>query len=564
MASQNPPPKTPTGGDETITLEYRKLWKTRLSDNRNRLGWICKDDLDCIHQVIGPAAADWEAEHGQIHTNSPGSIDDGHDGLQGAKIVPVTLNLRGENIHSFAGNRALYNNDFTALSQTGLPDGVRPKDLTRWRPRDSHFREKRCYPSRYIVWEDPKSRDDLYALVPKPLEGMSRADCDHCRIHDPDRVADGVEHYDDRPHVDDFREMSAGETAVTPFSLCWFHWWYMWTGELLRPSHIHALELHVGGKLRKRWGISHMRELLRFMKARFPTAEELLEDDLWRGREPGPGSTRGAWLNTVGREVVEELEGSNLSNLQGERVTSTDPHQMAAGGQPASAATADGPNGTRAGGQSTVAPADPDLMILHRIARSYEIKRGIEEVAARTGKVRDQRQVTRQLVLDLPTKASRRRGVPLPGARSFFDRFGQQTRAQDGNRPAVQGNNGDSRLVDGSGASQSATNSAPAPDFPHYGTIGPAGPSRTNEQSTPSRIRASLAFAGFDGKRASQANGPVLSSTEAPVPHPQTNATLAPREDGFLRSPPKEPRLMRIQREMQAEADNSAQFATLP
>ncbi|KAG6365317.1 hypothetical protein INS49_006926 [Diaporthe citri] len=566
MESQNPPPQTHDGYMEIsqapsisallanpsidhfgvpIPVEYPELWITKASANRKTFGRLSEDDIDAIHRVIAPAAVEWEMKYGTIYTRSPGPIDDRHWGLQGAKVVPVRLNLpAGASIGSFAGDKALRNHDFTALSQTGLPGGDRPQDLIRWRLYDSRWRRKISYPSEYIVWEDPDS-GKLYAQIPRPLEGMSRTGCDHCRIHDPDHAGEFVEYFDDRRHVGEFRTMSSGDTAVTPFNLCRFHWWYVWSGELLRQSQIHALELFVSGDLLERWGISHMRDFLLFMGSHFSTAYELRADDLAGRRPPGPGPARGAWLNTIGRADLEELENSNLPNAQGATAPNTHADQSVPGGQPASATTADGPDGTKASDQSTVEPASPGLIDAYvRSLKFYLLKLGFEKAASDLGKLRSPRQVSRQAVFGLPMRASRRRGVSLPKATSFLDGFPALILAQENNGLAIRRANGDSQPMNESGASSSAANSMPAPESAgtDTDTVGPAERPRTNGQSTPAPNYTSPAGAGVNGVTASQANGLAPSRTVAAVPHPQTKGTPASRNDGFLRSPPIGPR----------------------
>lgn len=414
----------------SIPVEYPKLWITKASADTGLFGRVPEDDADAIGRVIAPAAVQWDMAHGTHFNRFPG--------LQGAMIVPVRLNLpEGKSIRSFAGDKALWNNDFTALSQTGLPDAERPQDLIRWRHYDSHWRLEKSYPSRYIIWEDPDSKK-LYAQIPKPLEGLSRADCDHCRIHEPNHAEECVEHFDDRRHVDEFRMMSAGDTAVTPFSLCRFHWWYVWSGELLRQSQVHALELLVSEDLLDRWGISHMRKFL-LMSFQLGTAVGVPADDF------------------AGRR----------------------------------------------------------------------------------------RHLERQALFSLPMSTSCRRGVHLPKATSFFESLPALILAQDNNGLASHHTNRDSQPMNESGTSASATNSVPAPGFPDTDTVGPAEPPSTNGQSMPAPNYPSLAGAGVNGEPASQAAGSIASSSKATNIVPLTNGTPTSRNDGFLSSPPTEPRAMR-------------------
>ncbi|KAK2605284.1 hypothetical protein N8I77_008133 [Diaporthe amygdali] len=275
-----------------IPLEYRKLWVTKASENDKRLGKLSEDDLDAIHHHIAPSAIQEERASGASYTYSGFPTDDKHAGLRDAKIVPIRLNLdAGEVFNSFAGDRALQFNDFTALSTKGLPDEASSEMLQRWRIYDKKGRMLRHYPSHYLVWEDPVDKR-LYARVPKPLEGFSRGACDHCRIHDQAREDEYVEYVDDRPQVDGIRAMSTGDTAVTPFCLCRYHWWFIWSGELLRPSQVLAIELLVGGDLRDRWGLSHMREFLRFMDCRIRDLEALADNDTLGGPNDTGNSTQ--------------------------------------------------------------------------------------------------------------------------------------------------------------------------------------------------------------------------------------------------------------------------------
>ncbi|KAK7717408.1 hypothetical protein SLS64_002900 [Diaporthe eres] len=413
-----------------IPIEYPKLWTTKASANTRLFGRVPDDDVDAIRRVIAPAAVVWDMTHGTDFNRFPG--------LQGAIIVPVRLNLpEGMSIRSFAGDKALWNNDFTALSQTGLPDAERPQNLIRWTHYDSHWRPGRSYPSRYIIWEDPDSRK-LYAQIPRPLEGLSRAGCDHCRVHDPNHAEEKVEYFDDRRHVDEFRMMSAGDTAVTPFSLCRFHWWYVWSGELLRQSQVHALELLVSEDLLDRWGISHMRKFLS-MSFQLETAVGVPDDDF------------------AGRR----------------------------------------------------------------------------------------RHLARQRLFSLPMSTSCRRSVHLPKATSFFESLPALILAQEKNGLASHHTNGVSQPTNESGTSASATDSVPAPGFPDTDTVGPAEPPSTNGQSMPAPNYPSLAGAGVNGEQASQAAGPIASSSKAAKIVPLTNGTPTSKNDGFLSSPPTEPRAMR-------------------
>ncbi|KAL1858957.1 hypothetical protein Daus18300_009715 [Diaporthe australafricana] len=238
-------------------------WVTRSSENRKLLGKLSEEDLKTISSRMAPAACDEEIRSGVKSTYTAKPIEKSdHVGLRGAKVVPVKLNLdEGEEINSFAGDKALSNNDFTALSKRGLPDGFRLDTLQPWRIFNRFGRVKKGYHTYHILWESPDKKG-LYAVVPKPLEGHSHVACDHCRLHDNAIEEEYAEYMDGRPQFDGLHEMSLGETAVTPFSLCRVHWWYVYTGELLEHIHVLTLKLLVSGDLRDRWGMSHMREFL--------------------------------------------------------------------------------------------------------------------------------------------------------------------------------------------------------------------------------------------------------------------------------------------------------------
>lgn len=336
-----------------ISLEYNKLWATKATANRARFGRLSMEDLDAIHYEIAPAAAYWEVEQGKHYQYDQSPIPGDHPGLRDAKIVPVRLNLaEGERINSFAGGAALCNNDFTALSQMGLPDEDTPRNLERWRIYDSQSRVRENYPTHYLLWEDPES-EALYARVPKPLEGMSRGGCDHCRIHDEEGAAEYVNYVDDRPQVSG--AMSAWDTAATPFSLCRFHWWYVWSGELLQQSQVFALDVLVSGDLHERWGISHMREFLLSMECYSSNGEEGPCDNPRGRRLPTPGREvegrvykidamiRRGIVDRMYSAIGQRLEKSRLQKAQGATVASTNGQETAVGGQQAGASIAGGP-----------------------------------------------------------------------------------------------------------------------------------------------------------------------------------------------------------------------------
>lgn len=477
MESQNPPPQTQNGNMETtegpiaqeerpllpllstlladksldhigapISLDYKKLWATKASANRARFGRLSMEDLDAIHYEIAPAAVYWELEHGKHYQYDQSPVPGDHPGLWDAKIVPVRLNLgEGESINSFAGGAALCKNDFTALSPSGLPHEDTPRNLERWRIYDSCSRVKENYPTHYIVWEEPES-NALYARVPKPLEGMSRGGCDHCRIHDRERAAEYVNHVDDRRHVGGMRAMSAGDTAALPFSLCRFHWWYVWSGELLRQSQVFALEVLVSGDLRERWGISHMREFLLSMECQNPTGEQGCCDNPRGRRLPTPGRElegrmykidamiRQGIVKRMYSAIGQRLEKARSQKAQGATVASTDGQEKAVGGQQVRASTAGG------------------------LINAFE----------------------------------------------------------------------------------------------------PARPPFTNGQSMLNPTYDAMAGAGLNGQPAFQVNGLTPSSIVAPAPNPQANGGPAPRDDVFLRPPPKGPRAW-VYKQAKAKANKLAQ-----
>lgn len=332
-----------------IQVEY-----TKARDDMGQHRPLSRDDLDAIRFKIAPAAAMREMENGNNYSCTAGPIGDRHPGLEGARIVPVKLNLvKRYSIDSPARDKALRKNAFKALWAAGLPKRLRPSRLTRWRLSYPSHPPRRSYPSDYIVWENPET-EKLYARIPKPLEGMDRGACDHCWIHDHEHPEKHVRYIDDRPHVNRMRSMSAGDTAITPFSLCMFHWWYVRSGELLRESEVRALEILVSEGLRERWGISHMREFLRSMSQQISTAAQSLDDDMAGKRPPSSGLAPGAGLNTVGSAVLKQLENLRLSSARGGTVASADAHQTVPGGRPTTATTADGPSDSKAGDQASL------------------------------------------------------------------------------------------------------------------------------------------------------------------------------------------------------------------
>lgn len=463
-----------------ISVEYKGPWRTEASDDMGQHGPLSGDDLEAIRFKIAPAAAMREMENGNNYCCTAGPIGDRHPGLEGAKIVPVKLNIvERYSIDSPARDKALRENDFKARLARGLPKRLRPSRLTRWRLSNPSHPPTRSYPSDYIVWENPET-EKLYARIPKPLEDMDRGACDHCRIHNQKHPKKHVEYIDDRPaHVYGTRSMSAGDTAITPFSLCRFHWWYVMSGELLRESQVRALEILVSEDLLERWGVSHMREFLRSMSQQISTAAESLDDDMAGKRPPSLGLAPGACLNTVGSAVLEELENLQLSSARGATVASADAHQTVPGGRPATATTAEGPSDTKAGDQASL----------------------FEGGASSPAKLSTPVQIGSQGWSDLCSGAPHCGVVHPPKAGSYYD-----------GEPASQANG----LI-------------------MFSCI----TTDTTPQTT--------------GATATQANGLVAPSPAAPVTHSQGNGTPTPRKDGFLRSPPKEPRAMRAMREKAAK-----------
>ncbi|POS78291.1 hypothetical protein DHEL01_v203321 [Diaporthe helianthi] len=256
-----------------IPVEYGKIWSERAHDKRQQQQVSLEKDLDIIQQKLAPAVVEWEKEQGNTYYHPQWRIHDGNAGLVGAKVVPVRLRLNeGEYPNSLASMCAIINNDFAPKRTQPLPSYLIPKHFVRWQRKGPHNGLKRFTPAQNLIWEgklNPRStisaqEEELYTRIPKPLEGLSRAaSCDHCRIHDRHLGCETVEYFDDRSFVNTIREMSVVETATTPFSLCRFHWWYVWSGELLRRSHVHALEMLLSRDLFERWDVEHMREFLK-------------------------------------------------------------------------------------------------------------------------------------------------------------------------------------------------------------------------------------------------------------------------------------------------------------
>jgi hypothetical protein len=489
-----------------IPVEYRKLWITKASANRNGLGRLGQEDLAAIRQVIAPAAMKWEMEEGTIYHHHQSPIHHRHLGLVEAKIVPIELNLgEGGDINSFTGEKALMNHDFTVRSPTSLatvmPAWFNRRHFKRWRIYDSHHRLKKSYPAHYLVWQSHMSKS-LYARIPKPLKGMSRAaSCDHCRIHDPELAEETIEYFDDRRHVDGIREMSAAETAITPFSLCRFHWWYVCSGELLRPSHVHALEMLVGGDLFERWGISHMREFLDSMSSLTP--EKLVDDDADNAqpRRKGP-----LLLSVTKSAVPQRAKKSKPPNVPPATAANTEEEQPAPGGQQAGTATADGPDAIGATDQSLA----KDLTGVLQTFISSEQNRMAELASADPG---DRTDTARRGVFGLALRAYNRTGLYwsniIDGFLRTYKTFPAPQRTQETIEPAIQQSEGDTQTTGGVYNPPSVTSSAQTPESHDSG---------------------------------------ALEQVEPPQRDGQTNGTPAQRDDGLMYSPPLEPRAMRRRR----------------
>lgn len=516
---------------DRISVKYRELWITKASANRNGPFRVPQDDLDRIQNVIAPAAMKWELENGTVdyhHDQSP--IPHEHEGFQDAKIVPIELNLdEGESMHSFAADKALRNNDFSAQSKS--PEAFIPPGLERWRLYDRYDRLKQLYPAHYIVWKD--AGDSLYARIPKPLEGLSRAaSCDHCRIHEPESAWDEVEYFDDRKDVGNKkRKMGVTDSAIIPFSLCRFHWWYVWSGELLRPSHVRALELLVSRSLFHRWGISHMREFL-------------------------------SWM-----------ENSSPPNVPQATVASADEQHTVPGNQAAGATTSNGPDDTTDSDKSS--RELQNVVFRELVLQEHDRMAELTELANAAGPG-NRTDLARQAVFRLASRAYRRRRRHvfwMNIIEAYREVFPAPADGQETNGLDSQHTNGDSQNLGDIHNTESVLSSAPAPACQHSGAAGPSEPSRTNGQSTAPRTDASMAGANdreqaavkanglgasnpiavnshqqSDDAPAPQANGLVASNPVATVPRTQTNGEPERRENGFLYQPPTEPRSMRQRR----------------
>lgn len=340
-----------------IPVEYSRLWSKTASADRQRLRTISQEDIDFIRQQLAPAVAEWEWEQGNTYYHEQWPIHDRNAGLEGAQFVPIRLNLgEDETIDSSARMMALIKNDFAAKRATPLPPALIPTDLVRWRIGGPDDRLKNKLPAHYLVWQSEHEAllgagKGLYARIPKPLEGLSRADsCDHCRIHDPTLVREMVDYFDDRPGVDGIRGKRAVDSAATPFSLCRFHWWYVQSGQLLRRSHVHGLEILPSEELLERWGFFHMKEFLDSVGEEslklyerdmldletawslIPTG--LLDNDPWMGSSPPP-LTRAEAANP------QDAESPRSAIVPQETVASTDEQPLVLDDQAAVTATAD-------------------------------------------------------------------------------------------------------------------------------------------------------------------------------------------------------------------------------
>lgn len=561
-----------------ISVEYRELWITKASANRDGPFGVPQADLDRIVKKIAPAAMNWELENGTVdyhHDQSP--IPHEHEGFQDAKIVPIELNLdEGESMHSFAADKALRNNDFSAQSTRKFgksSEAFMPPGFERWRIYDRCDRLKQLYPAHYIVWKDQD--DSLYARIPKPLEGLSRAaSCDHCRIHEPESDWDEVEYFDDRKDVGDgMREMTVTDSAITPFSLCRFHWWYVWSGELLRPSHVRALELLVCRSLFDRWGISHMRDFLSWMEKHRSTPNELDDDDDNEDNVDDDNQLGEAGLLPLD---VTEAAGSQCAKNSGSpnvpqaTVASTDGEQTVHGNQEAGTTTADDPNDTTDSDQSS-RELQTDVL-WDFVSREHNRIAELTELAnAGLGNRIDP---ARWAAFGLAFRAYRRRRLFwINIIEAYREVFPAPADGQETNGLDSQHTNGDSQNMGDVNNTKSVPSSAPAPGSHHSGAVGSAEPSRMNGQSTAPRTYASVAEANnreqvavqanslgasnsiavnphqqSNDAPASQAHGLVASNPVAPVPQTQTNGEPAWKKEGLLYQPPTGPRALRSRR----------------
>lgn len=532
-----------------ISVEYRELWITKASANPNGPFGVPQADLDRIRKEIAPAAVDWELKNGTVYHHDQSPTPHGHEGLQDSKIVPIKLNLdEGKDMHSFAADKALRNNDFSAQRTKVFrkaSEGFIPPGFERWRIYDSCDRLETLYPAHYIVWND--EGNSLYARIPKPLGGLSRAaSCDHCRIHEPESAWDEVEYFDDRTDVGDkIRQMSVTDSAITPFSLCRFHWWYVWSGELLRPSHVYALEMLVSGPLFDRWGISHMREFLFWMEKHRSTPDELDDDndDDDVDDDDQPREADLLPLDQTEAAVSQCAKNSSSPNVPQATVASTDEQLTVPGGQQAGNTTADGPHDTTNSDQGT-RELEADVF---RDLVSQEHKRMAELAELANTGLENRTDPARRAAFGLASRAYRRQGLfwknIIEGYREVFP---APTNGQETNGLASQHTNGDSQNMGDIHNTQSVPSSAPVSGSHHSGAVGPAEPSRMNGQSTAPRTYASMTGTNETEQAAVEANSLVASNPVAPVPQTQTNGEPTWREKGLLYEPPTGPRSQRL------------------
>ncbi|KAG8161574.1 hypothetical protein KVR01_008561 [Diaporthe batatas] len=269
-----------------ITVEYENLWSKDAADRKKKLKALFEGDVEFIRKELAPVVAEWEWEQGNTYYHPDWPIRSEDAGLEGAKVVPIKLNLDESKIFAgldgFACMEALIKNKFVAKISRPLPERVILMDLHRWKIDGVNDLLKNKLPSHYLMWQSKHGApsgpaEGLFARIPKPLEGLSRpTSCDHCRIHDPDAVRMPVNYFDDRPGVNTVCEKRAVDLVATPFSLCRFHWWYAHSGQLLRRSHVHVLEMLLSEEVFERWGIMHMNE---FLKSVERSSEELWERD---------------------------------------------------------------------------------------------------------------------------------------------------------------------------------------------------------------------------------------------------------------------------------------------
>ncbi|KAI3399869.1 hypothetical protein diail_5380 [Diaporthe ilicicola] len=530
-------------------------WVVKASENRDLmeelLGDYFEEDLNVIRSRIAPAARDEEVRSGArgTYTYIPEPIEDDHAGLRDSKIVPVKLNLdEGVKINSFAGERALLDNNFSALSTRGLPDEDRPDTLRRWRIYGRRGRVRQPLPTFHILWEDFTGKS-LFARVPKPLEGLSHVACDHCRLHDRDREDEHVQYFDDRPQFNKIHDMSSGDTAPTPFSLCRFHWWYVYSGELLRRSQLLALNILVSGDLRDRWGITHTREFLESMNAQLGAPGPALS--------VAPSTNGDAKKSTANKYERPSAQGPPLANTvvqqagpsgqQASTPTASVPHDNGHSDQRAAEFVPSDQNHAVSNGSSSNGVEQPEQSIT--LEAQERIQQRAEGLKIGTATV----PLTRPMLFQFPALAAHRRGVSLPHARSYLDRLVTTSGAQEIHGSDARHANGVPHLTNGSahpgpGSNRpgdppsSAPRSPPPTPAPGPRANGiTAGAPRENGRFLIVQTFAKVLRAG-----ASQANGHAAPTPRTSISHQQTDSAPAPapapRTDGLRYSPPMGPR----------------------